>query len=155
MARVLVTLDGTDESVHAAQAAVALFGPDNEYLVVNVAAPAVSWPEGVTYGGVFPMSGDEWDVLTDAVETGAQEKAEHAAAEAGIEPAEIIVEHGDPVAAVCAAADEHDVDVIVVGPHKKGWFARIIEPSLSHTLVRRTSRPVLLVGAEDQGKHED
>ncbi|MGZ4675644.1 MAG: universal stress protein [Acidimicrobiia bacterium] len=150
MTRVLIAMDGTPESIHAAQVAVGLFGPDSEYLVVNVAPPAVAWPEGVSYGGVFPMSGDEWDRVAEAVNTGAHERAENAATAAGIEPAEVIVEHGDPVAAICSAADEHDADVIVVGPQRKGWLARVVEPSLSHALVKRATRPVLLVGSEHE-----
>ena len=145
MTRVLVALDGSEVSVRAAQAAVDLFGPDHEYFVVNVAAAAVVWPEGVTYGGVYPMSGDEWTALTVAVDTAAQETAEHGATKAGITPAEILVEHGDPVAAICDAADSHDADVIVVGSHDKGRLERLITPSIADAVVHHSARPVLVV----------
>lgn len=147
MTRVLVALDGSAVSVRAARAAVELFGPDNEYFVVNVAAPALVWPEGVTYGGVYPMSGNEWTALTAAVDTAAQEKAESGATAAGITPAEIIVEHGDPVAAICDAADSHHADVIVVGSHDKGRLERLITPSIADAVVHHSARPVLVVSS--------
>ena len=101
MKRVLVALDGLPESVRAAQAAVDLFGADNEFLVVNVAAIESPSHGDVTFGAVVPMSGDEWNAMTSAVDTAAQARAETGASEAGIEPTEIIVKHGDPVAAIC------------------------------------------------------
>jgi Universal stress protein UspA and related nucleotide-binding proteins len=145
MTRVLIALDGSAVSVRAAHAAVELFGSDNEYFVVNVAAPALVWPEGVAYGGVYPMSGDEWTALTTAVDTAAQGTAESGATAAGITPAEIIVEHGDPVAAICDAADSHQADVIVVGSHDKGRLERLITPSIADAVVHHSSRPVLVV----------
>jgi nucleotide-binding universal stress UspA family protein len=42
-------------------------------------------------------------------------------------------------------ADEHDVDVIVVGSHDKTAWRRLFDPSVAADVVRDTSRPVLVV----------
>jgi nucleotide-binding universal stress UspA family protein len=145
--RVLVALDGMPESVYAARAAAELFGAEHDYLIVNVAPTPPSGKEDVAFGVVIPMSGTEWENVTDAVDSAAQAKAERGAGEAGIEPTEIIVEHGDPVGAICAAAESHDVDVIVVGSHDRGRIKRLIAPSIADGVVHTTSRPVLVVGS--------
>lgn len=151
MKRVLVALDGLPESVRAAHAAVDLFGADNEFLVVNVAAVESPSHDDVTFGVVVPMSGDEWNAVTSAVDQAAQAKAESGASEAGIEPTEIIVKHGDPVAAICDAAESCDADVIVIGSHDRGRIKRLLAPSVADGVVHMTARPVLVVSGGHHG----
>ncbi len=67
------------------------------------------------------------------------------ATEAGAKPAKVITDVGDAVECICAAAEEHDVDVVVVGAHDKGFLRRLLEPSVSAGVVRGTHRPVLVV----------
>ncbi|TCK22477.1 nucleotide-binding universal stress UspA family protein [Pseudonocardia endophytica] len=55
---------------------------------------------------------------------------------------------GDPVRALSAAAEEHDVAMIVVGSRGGGAGAalsRLLEPSVSQGLIRHQHRPVLVV----------
>jgi nucleotide-binding universal stress UspA family protein len=152
--RVLVALDGLPESVRAARAAVDLFGAEQEYLIVNVAPGARTWDDDVAFGVVIPMSDVEWETVTDAVDDAAQSKAKTGAVDAGIEPAEIIVEHGDPVAAICGAAESHDADVIVIGSHDRGRLKRMLTPSIADGVVHTTSRPVLVVSGGRHGEEE-
>jgi nucleotide-binding universal stress UspA family protein len=149
MTRVLVALDGTDASVRAGRVAVGLFGPTAEFLVLNVAASPVPLQEVTPFGAVVPMAAADWDSFTATLESGAEQTARRGAAEVGIEPAEVVVEHGDPVAAICAAAEDHDVDVVVVGSADKKWFVRLVDPSVADGVVHHTTRPVLVVSGHD------
>ena len=58
--------------------------------------------------------------------------------------------HGEPVRELSRAADESDALMIVVGSRGVGWhrlYDRITSPSVSHRLIQRCGRPVLVVGA--------
>lgn len=57
---------------------------------------------------------------------------------------------GDPASVLAAVAEEHDVLLIVVGTRGEGLrvvIPRLIEPSVSHGLIRCQPRPVLIVPA--------
>lgn len=59
--------------------------------------------------------------------------------------------HGSPVAVLAAAADEHDAYLVVVGRHGHTigeQLRRLLDGSLSHRLLNRCSRPVLIVPTE-------
>jgi nucleotide-binding universal stress UspA family protein len=70
--------------------------------------------------------------------------AESVATEAGVF-ATSIGDVGDPSEAILRAADSHDADVIVVGSHDRGWFSRLVRPSVSSDVVRHAHVPVLVV----------
>ena len=56
--------------------------------------------------------------------------------------------HGDPAKVLCAAADEHDALLIVVGSRGEGLrraLGRLMDPSISHGVIQRQHRPVLVV----------
>lgn len=56
--------------------------------------------------------------------------------------------HGDPVRALSRVADESGALMIVVGSRGEGWhrvFDRMASPSVSHRLIERCGRPVLVV----------
>jgi nucleotide-binding universal stress UspA family protein len=55
---------------------------------------------------------------------------------------------GDPVRALSRVADETDALMIVVGSRGEGWHRvldRMASPSVSHRLIERCGRPVLVV----------
>jgi nucleotide-binding universal stress UspA family protein len=56
--------------------------------------------------------------------------------------------HGDPASALSRVADESDALMIVVGSRGEGWHHlvdRIASSSVSHRLIERSGRPVLVV----------
>ena len=75
----------------------------------------------------------------------AEANARHVARESGLAGAELVGEEGDPAAAVLRAAEERAVDVIVVGTQDRGWFDRLLHPSVSKEIVKHAHVPVLVV----------
>jgi nucleotide-binding universal stress UspA family protein len=58
--------------------------------------------------------------------------------------------HGDPVRLISAAAEENDALMIIVGTRGQGLgpaFERLLAGSVSHGLIRRQHRPVVVVRA--------
>jgi nucleotide-binding universal stress UspA family protein len=158
MTRVLVAVDDTEGSVNAAEAAHRLFGDSAEYLAVNVTnvvdTAAIPWygagwgaPYAAPYGSVWTYRGD---VAVDPTGTAegddiAETQARVVADESGLPEAKALGEEGDPAEAVLRAAVEHHVDVIVVGTQHRGWFDRLLRPSVSKEIVRSATVPVLVV----------
>jgi nucleotide-binding universal stress UspA family protein len=167
MTRVLIAVDGTEGSVHAAEVAHRLFGDGADYLAVNVAdagldrASMPSWGLGwgmgapIAYGAVWPYTGPAAADPPGSSATGApreQDAVDRAAAEAraaadasGLPVAEAIGEVGDPSDAIIRAAEEHQADVVVVGSHERGWFDRLLAPSVSADVLKHADVPVLVV----------
>jgi nucleotide-binding universal stress UspA family protein len=158
MTRVLVAVDESESSVRAAETAHRLFGEDAEYLAVNVTnvvdLAAIPW-YGAGYGSPYAAPyGAVWSYRSDVTldpegvadgEKAAEEHARDVAEESGLAGAEAVGEEGDPAEAVLRAADEHQVDVIVVGTHDRGWFDRLLRPSVSKEILKEAKVPVLVV----------
>jgi nucleotide-binding universal stress UspA family protein len=72
------------------------------------------------------------------------EQARAALGERGLE-AELVQATGQPAEAIVALADERDVDLIVVGMRKKGFFERLVEGSVAQDVMRRATCDVLAV----------
>jgi nucleotide-binding universal stress UspA family protein len=158
MTRVMIAVDETDASVHAAEVAHGLFGSTADYVAISVAEvrldPAtLPWWES-TWGVTYPIAvGAVWpyrDVRAaqragvsprrDAADTAAA-----VVAEAGVTGADTLGELGDPAEAIVRAADNEAADVIVVAAHERSWLSRIMHPSVAKEVVKRADVPVLVV----------
>jgi nucleotide-binding universal stress UspA family protein len=144
MPKVLVALDESELSVHVARVAKDLFaGTETKLLAISVATVPTLWAD--PFGGVHTLKGDpdgDDDILTeDALE----HRVADVMAEADLQPDETLMEVGAPVERICAAAEDFDVDVIVVGTHDKGFFRRMIDPLVSEGVLTHTTRPVIIV----------
>ena len=139
---VLIALDESPASQHAAWEAARLFtAPGTKFLVVNVARHPAPWVPVGGFGLVsVPPPG--WE---EAAEPADEAELARMAEGAGVGDPEVLTEVGDPAEAICAAADDHDADVVVVGAHRKGFLTRLLSPSVSAGVMRRTGRPVLVV----------
>jgi nucleotide-binding universal stress UspA family protein len=143
--KVLVALDESSASKHAARVASQLFGgPDTEFLALSVARVPTAWAD--PFGGVYALPQSFWDNLPS--EGMSEQEIIDVADESGIAHAEPLLDVGGPVERIIAAADEHDVDVIVVGSHDKGFLRRLIDPSISEGVVHQSNRPVLVVNED-------
>lgn len=154
MTTVLLAVDESPESEHAARTAAALFGTSATYLAVNVADADVAWfPAPTVWGGVYPylpaypLGSDEMAALEREDVREAEHVAATAAANAEV-AADVVGATGDPVTAILEAAEDNDVDVIVVGAREKSWWQRLLEGSVSSDVAQRAHRPVLLVRAD-------
>lgn len=158
---VLLAVDETPASAHAARIARDLFGDDARYLAVSVTEQAVPWfPMPMSWGGVYPYwppntaIGIDTGEGAEEVEQRARAVAGEVAADAGVS-ATTVGAFGDPVDAIARTAEEHAVDVIVVGSNDKGWWRRLLEGSVSTDLVRHAGRPVLVVHTDEADEDTD
>lgn len=154
MTRILLALDDTDAARAAAETAHRLFGDDAEYLAVYVAADpeatsSMTW--GSVYGYPFAappvLLDDAARSATDVVET-ARATASRRADDAGVH-AEALGAVGDPAHAIARAAQDHLVDLIVVGHDERGWLRSLFDPSVADDLISATATPVMVVPAPD------
>ncbi len=161
MTSVLIAVDGSPLDRVLAHRALQLFGPDADYVVVNVSdqhLPLSVVP--LAYGAASALSAPEISrlaTLDDDAAAAAEHVAEEAAHDAGLDQAVTIGEIGDPVAVVLAAAEEHAAQVIVVGTKDRSWFSRLMDPSVSHAITRLAETPVLVVRddlTDDRGRAE-
>ncbi len=159
MTRVLIAVDGSPLDRVLAHRALQLFGPDAAYVVVNVSdrhVPLSVVP--LAYGAASALSAPEISrlaTLDDGAAAAADHVAEDAAHEAGLDDAVTIGEIGDPVAVVLSAAEAHAAEVIVVGTKDRGWFSRLMDPSVSHAITRLAGTPVLVVRDDLAHEHTD
>ena len=144
--KILIALDESPVSARAAREAVRLFSQAGaHFLVVNIAAIPTTWVGGLDFGVVAPLNIDpRW------LETDEEDEADLIALArgAGVADPEIVATAGDPVNRICSAAEEHGVDVIVVGSHDKSALRRLVDPSVAAGVVRATYRPVLVVSGK-------
>ena len=65
--------------------------------------------------------------------------------ELGVEDAEGVPAIGDTAATIVQVAEEHEVDLIVLGAHEGGALSRLIEGSPGDAVVHRAPTDVLVV----------
>jgi nucleotide-binding universal stress UspA family protein len=137
--KVLVALDDSPTSLRAAREASRLF-PTAEFLVINVNRRPVPWIAEGPFGMVQPV------LMQDLPIIGLDDEHLAELAElAGIEDADTLTAIGDPASMICAAAEQHDVDAVVVGSHDRGVLRRLVDPSVAQAVVQGTYRPVVIV----------
>ena len=140
---IVVGYDGSEESRHAVAVAAARAGPEGTVIPVHVTVAASSWLGASYYEPVVE------EVYTTA-EARLAEIDEIDTGTANVEP-ELI--EGDPAEALIRIAESRGATEIVVGSRGRGRFRSILG-SVSHELLERADRPVVIVpkGAVD-GDH--
>jgi nucleotide-binding universal stress UspA family protein len=151
--RILVAIDDSEATRDVARFVNEFFDrASGEIIAVNVAPSPVPWVPGeIGYGGMYawPAVSAYPPETVDETRDGAIAASEETIDEAGVAVDETLVEFGDPATSILAAADERDVDLIVIGSHRKGFLKRLVSGSVSDQLVREAHRPVLVVHARD------
>lgn len=88
-------------------------------------------------------------VDTDLIKTNLQKFCERAETQIGSPCVELvsktIVRIGYPVEEILEVADEEGCDLIILGTHGKGFLKRTFLGSVSHAVLQRTQKPVLLI----------
>jgi len=145
--RILVATDGSPASENAVEHAVTL-------------AEAT----GATLHALYVMdedvysaySGDEYVGEHEGLESGLEEHGEKALAaveNAAGDDVEIVTSllRGEPADEILAYADEHDVDLVVVGTRERNEAYRNLIGSVTERVVRVASRPVTVVKTRVEG----
>ncbi len=164
MTQVLIAVDESEQSLHAARVAYDLFGDSATYTVVNVASqspmiwggdalmwgvgyPVVLAPSGLVGIGPAPISGSPAPVakVDSAPLDAAMQVALDVATEADLPNPQVVGEIGDPALAILEAARHHEADVIVIGSHDRNWITRLFIPSVTGSVIKDAEIPVLIV----------
>lgn len=160
MTRVMMAVDGSSLDEAVVDTAHRLFGADADYWAVNVqgydtvsrtAATSAMFP--TAYGMAYPVNAPHLYEIDPGSERSrtpgemavhrARSIAASAAARAGdVHP---VGEVGDPAEVIRRTAHEHDVDVVVLGVHHRGWFSKLLDPSVADDLIEKPPAPLLLV----------
>jgi nucleotide-binding universal stress UspA family protein len=61
---------------------------------------------------------------------------------------------GDPASAILSCARKENVDVIVMGTHRRSGLSRMIKGSVAETVAAATNRPVILVKGSVEAREE-
>lgn len=170
MPKVLATIDGSEEAASALHAAVELFGPDADYVLLSVVPPwspavamAVNEELGVpagtatgsggthgAAGGTNPYTPTPASVAatTQALYDYFRTAQRQAATRAGI-TAEHLIEEAKPRKrrignAICEAAADRGVDVVVLGAHGSSHTGEVLLGSVSQYVLHNAPCPVLV-----------
>jgi nucleotide-binding universal stress UspA family protein len=141
---VLVAVDGSEISLEAARAGLALLADDTPVVIVTVVEtsdPTLVTGSGMA-GGV--MSADELDALDEGRVTEGEAALEAATAALGRAGAEALVLRGDAGSALCDLARERDASAIVMGSRGRGGIKRALLGSVSDYVVRNAHCPVII-----------
>lgn len=146
MKKILIAVDESEASRRAVEFVEGFFkGEDASLTAVNVAESPVAWLPATPYGTIIP-----WPLSSESDPLGEAYSREEASARAVASReapagADVEVVFGEAAAAISAAADDVDADLIVVGSSHKGFLQRLLAGSVSEDLVREAPRPVLVV----------
>lgn len=161
MRRVLVAIDGSEATHRVVNFVNDFFRSDGradddvELIGVNVGladtVPPTGFviPDGAMFGMAYPWYYDrpsaEWAEASAQEDDEARRQAAAVVAESGLEDAQALGRLGEPADTIVRVADEQDVDLIVVGDNHRGALQRLLTPSTSREVVKRSERPVLVV----------
>jgi nucleotide-binding universal stress UspA family protein len=146
---VVVCVDDSDLSLHAAVAGFALLQPARRVIVTTVAEhsdPLLVTGSGMA-GGV--MSAAEAEEIDDSIRAEAGAVVQHAIDTLEVEGAEPVVLHGDPGRALCDLAAEVNADAIVMGSRGRGGIKRALLGSVSDHVVRNAPCTVIITGPRE------
>jgi nucleotide-binding universal stress UspA family protein len=131
----LLATDGSDGARQAADHAIAL--ADQLGAALHIVSVSEDGPHG----------SEKRDQMRADLEDRAVESIKHAeekAAGHGID-VRTTVRHGVPQEEIVAAAEEHDVDLVVVGTVGRSGLDQLIVGSVAEEVVRNASAPVVTV----------
>jgi len=136
---ILVPLDGSTVAEAALTPAVELARPAGAKLVLLRAAEASKRPMADLVDAQVSVMGEAQDYLASV-------RARVMAA--GVGDVEVSAWYGPAVAAIVEAARFRDADLIVMSSHGRSGVARLVMGSVTETVLRATTVPVLVIRPE-------
>ena len=148
MGRVLIATAGTEYDQRAIEKALELLNPNHHFIFLTVTG----------LGGIFFWLPPQLPCCHRSCcrtlrysrrSISGPRRRESAASRRSVDrlqmTAAIQVESGDPADRICAAADEQNVDLIVIGSSDASLVQRILRGSISDQVAHRAPCPVLLM----------
>ena len=146
--RILVGVDGSEGACAALEWAIGLAEQTGaEVIAVHAFEVPAYLPQGIGFGPVYagPIEDpDWWDRLRQDAERTFREEWCAPLAEAGL-PHQASQEAGRAAAVIEAVAERTHADLVVVGRRGRGGLAELLLGSVSHALVHRSRRPVVVM----------
>jgi len=136
----LITTDGSEVSIEAAQKAVRLLNP-TKITLLTVADTSVANDSGAGgFEGNLLSPTESLNARNAILDEGRDELA-GTVASLGVE--------GSAGIMICLVAKQTNPDVVVVGSHGRGWFKRVVIGSVSEYVSRHCVAPVLVIRHAD------
>lgn len=139
MSTILIATDGSPEAREAVDYGLELAAGENADVVLLQVIPPIDWTLLDRGAVIRPIPEEVARRRSFALEEAARLAASH-----GI-PVVAEVLTGDPADEIVAYADNHDIDLIVVGSRGRGTLASTLLGSVSHAVLQEARRPVLVV----------
>ena len=140
--------DASQEAVQAASDLALTFGAELVLVHVvsalpsfrgNIAPTAPGFNIDMFQRDLIADWGQELEALAGQLRAGDKEKR-----------VRTIIKEGDPGGNIVELAEKEDVDLVVIATHGRTGFARFVFGSVAEKVVRRSSRPVLVIPAGRQ-----
>ena len=115
----------------------------------------VQIPAGVNPYATLMMDEQEWHTAREILDQDARALLEPFRMQLAAEDIRVthFLGHGDVVEAILTAAKEVDAGMIVMGTHGRKGLERIMLGSVAEQVIRRASRPVMVVRSQDLSVH--
>lgn len=141
---IIIGVDGSEASVEAARAGLAVLDPTEELLVVVAVPPGD--PSLVTGSGMAGgvMTEEDFQAGEKAAEAAGQSAARESAQALGIPEGQTLVVRGDPGVSLCVLAQDRAAKAIVIGSRGRGGIKRAFLGSVSDHVVRNAPCPVVV-----------
>ena len=145
--RILAPVDlghSSEAALRCAQMLVSRLGAELTVMYVNDALTLQSYDQ--IYTGYRDLPEEQEELMEDAVRA-------FASPHLGDSKYDVLVVADDTARAIATAADRRDANLIVLGTHGRHGWSRLLDGSVTESLMRMTDRPILSV-PQCVGKHE-
>jgi len=137
MRKVLVAVDGSEASVHGAQAALKVAQPFGAEVILIFVVPPMLLPGDAPWAPI--------DEIHEAEERRGERVLHETVAKLGNPKVRTLVKIGPPAETIAEVAEAEEVDMVAVGSTGKGAVKRLLVGSTADRLVHICTRPVLVV----------